>query len=312
MLPSGKKRLLPFPCPVAGFTGFTPFADANAAADAYHSEAAAIRELAVLRQQLRSRIFALLKKERHKLENVGGDEERLAEGLKGGEYGEILKAHLQELRKGMTEVAGIPLDPAKTPVENMNRYFLLHKKAKRAVDIVRKRKREVAETVYYLESLEGQLAAAESREELIAVRQELSQAFAPKKARKSGKKHRRQDAPKPGVPLVDRLEFAGYTILVGKNNVGNDRIAKELAAPGDLWLHAQGIPGSHVLIKVKPKEETPPDVIEEAARLAVLHSKARGQSNVPVYLAEARHVSKFKGARPGLVRIARYRTINVR
>jgi predicted ribosome quality control (RQC) complex YloA/Tae2 family protein len=311
-LPSGKKRLLPFPCPAAGFTGFTPFAGANAAADAYHSEAAATQELAVLRQQLRSRNSALLKKERHKLENVGGDEERLAEGLKGGEHGEILKAHLQELRKGMTEVAGIPLDPAKTPVENMNRYFLLHKKAKRAVDIVRKRKREVAETVYYLESLEGQLAAAESREELIAVRQELSQAFAPKKARKSGKKQRRQDAPKPVVPLVDRMEFSGYTILVGKNNVGNDRIVKELAAPGDLWLHAQGIPGSHVLIKVKPKEETPPDVIEEAARLAVLHSKARGQSNVPVFLAEARHVSKFKGARPGLVRIARYRTINIR
>jgi predicted ribosome quality control (RQC) complex YloA/Tae2 family protein len=87
---------------------------------------------------------------------------------------------------------------------------------------------------------------------------------------------------------------------------------KELAAPGDLWLHAQGIPGSHVLIKVKPQEETPPDVIEEAARLAVLNSKARGSSNVPVFLAEARHVSKFKGARPGLVRIARYRTINVR
>jgi predicted ribosome quality control (RQC) complex YloA/Tae2 family protein len=311
-LPSGKKRLLPFPCPAAGFTGFTPFAGANAAADAYHSEAAATRELAVLRQQLRSRISALLKKERHKLENVGGDEERLAEGLKGGEHGEILKAHLQELRKGMTEVAGIPLDPAKTPVENMNRYFLLHKKANRAVDIVRKRKREVAETVYYLESLEGQLAAAEIREELIAVRQELSQAFAPKKARKNGKKQRRQDAPKPVVPQVDRMEFAGYTILVGKNNVGNDRIVKELAAPGDLWLHAQGIPGSHVLIKVKPKEETPPDVIEEAARLAVLHSKARGQSNVPVFLAEARHVSKFKGARPGLVRIARYRTINIR
>ena len=311
-LPSGKKRLLPFPCPAAGFTGFTPFAGANAAADAYHSEAAATRELAVLRQQLRSRTSALLKKERHKLENVGGDEERLAEGLKGGGYGEILKAHLQELRKGMTEVAGIPLDPAKTPVENMNRYFLLHKKAKRAVDVVRKRKREVAETVYYLESLEGQLASAESREELIAVRQELSQAFAPKKARKSGKKQRRQDAPKPVVPLVDRLEFAGFTILVGKNNVGNDRIAKELAAPGDLWLHAQGIPGSHVLIKVKPTDETPPDVIEEAARLAVLHSKAKGSSNVPVFLAEARHVSKFKGARPGLVRIARYRTINVR
>ncbi|HSL92441.1 MAG TPA: NFACT RNA binding domain-containing protein, partial [Candidatus Limnocylindrales bacterium] len=311
-LPSGKRRLLPFPCPAAGFTEFTPFPDANAAADAYYSEAAASRELATLRQQLRSRLSALLKKERHKLDNVGGDEERLAEGLKGGAYGETLKAHLQELRKGMTEYERVPLDPAKTPVENMNRYFLLHRKAKRAVDIVRKRKREVTETVYYLESLEAQLEAAKSREDLIAVRQELSQSFAPKKPRSGGKKHRRPDAPKPPVPQVDRREFAGYAILVGKNNVGNDRIVKELAAPDDLWLHAQGIPGSHILVKAQPGKDTPPDVIEEAARLAVLHSKAKGQSNVPVFLAEARHVSKFKGARPGLVRIARYRTVTVR
>ncbi|MGE5752288.1 MAG: NFACT family protein [Deltaproteobacteria bacterium] len=311
-LPSGKKRILPFPCPAAGFTDFLPFAGANEAANAYYSEAAAGREQAALRQQLRSRIAALLKKARHKLDNIGGDEERLAEGLKGGAYGETLKASLHELRKGMTEFARIPLDPAKTPVENMNRYFRWFKKAKRAEEIVRTRKRDAAEAVYYLESLEGQLAAAESGEELLAVRQELSQAFAPKKARAGGKRQRRPEAPGPVAPQVDRLEFSGYTILVGRNNAGNDRIVKELAAPADLWLHAQGIPGSHVLVKVKPEEATPRGVIEEAARLAVLHSKAKGASNVPVFLAEARHVSKFKGAKPGLVRIAKYRTVSVR
>jgi predicted ribosome quality control (RQC) complex YloA/Tae2 family protein len=311
-LASGKKRLLPFPCPAAGFAEFVPFPGANAAADAFYSEAAEARELIVLRQQLRSRLSSLLKKERHKLENVGGDEERLAEGLKGGAYGETLKARLPELRKGMKEYGGIPLDPAKTPVENMNRYFYLHKKAKRAVDVVRNRKREVAESVYYLESLEGQLAAAETREELIAVRQELSQAFAPKKARKGPRVPARKDAPAAIAPRIARVEFGEYEILVGRNNLGNDRIVKELAAPDDLWLHAQGIPGSHVLVKVRPKEETPRAVIEEAARLAVLHSKAKGSGNVPVFLAEARHVSKFKGAKPGLVRIAKYRTINVR
>ncbi len=311
-LPSGKKRLLPFPCPAAGFSEFLPFPTANGAADAYFSEVAATRELVVLRQQLRSRISALLKKERHTLENVGGDEARLAEGLKGGGHGETIKARLGELRKGMTECEGVSLDPSKTPVENMNRYFRLHKKAKGAVGIVRKRKREVAESVYYLESLEGQLEAAQTREDLTSLRQELSRSFAPKKQKQRGRKGPRREPPKPAVPQVARMEYGGYAILVGKNNVGNDRIVKELAAAEDLWLHAQGIPGSHVLVKVQVGKETPPGVIEEAARLAVFHSKAKGQSNVPVFLAEARYVSKFKGARPGLVRIARYRTVNVR
>jgi predicted ribosome quality control (RQC) complex YloA/Tae2 family protein len=114
------------------------------------------------------------------------------------------------------------------------------------------------------------------------------------------------------TPQVDRAEFRGHAILIGRNNVGNDRIVKELSAPDDLWLHAQGIPGSHVLVKRAAGKEIPREVVEEAARLAVFHSKARGSQNVPVFLAEARHVSKFKGAKPGLVRIAKFSTVLVR
>jgi len=311
-LPNGKRRILPFPCPAAGFVEFTPFPTANGAADAFYAELSAARELAALRQQLKTRIAALLKKERHKLENVGGDEERLLEGLKGGAHGETLKANLGALKKGLDSFQGIPLDPAKTPVENMNRYFHLARKAKGAMEIVRKRKREVAESVYYLESLESQLAEAAGREELIAVRQELSASYAPKKKPGAKKKLPRQDAPRPVAPQVERVEFRGHAILVGRNNVGNDRIVKELSAPDDLWLHAQGIPGCHVLVKRPPGKEVPREVIEEAARLAVFHSKSKGSQNVPVFLAEARHVSKFKGAKPGLVRIAKHTTVFVR
>ncbi len=311
-LPDGKRRILPFPCPAAGFVAFLPFPTANAAADAFYSDVAEARETAVLRQQVKSRIAALLKKERHKLENVGGDEERLVEAARGTERGEALKANLDEMKKGMDSFREIPLDPAKTPVENMTRYFQLARKAKRAMEIVRKRKREVAESVYYIESLEEQIEAARTRDEAVAVRQELSSSF-PSRVKTSGKKRSgRKDAPRPVFPQVETVSFRGHAILVGRNNVGNDRIVKELAAPDDLWLHAQGIPGSHVLVKRPAGKEVPREVIEEAARLAVLHSKAKGTRNVPVFLAEARHVSKFKGAKPGLVRIARYATVNVR
>jgi predicted ribosome quality control (RQC) complex YloA/Tae2 family protein len=311
-LSDGKRRILPFPCPAAGFAGFLPFPTANAAADAFYAEIARARETAVLRQQVKSRIAALLKKERHKLENVGGDEERLVEGLQGTARGETLKENLGSLRKGMDSFRNIPLDPARTPVENMNRYFRLARKAKGATEIVRKRKREVAESVYYLESLEGQLEDALTRDDVIAVRQELSSSFPsrvkPSVKRKSGRK----DPPRTVLPQVEKIAFHGYAILVGRNNVGNDRIVKELSAPDDLWLHAQGIPGSHVLVKRLAGNEVPREVIEEAARLAVLHSKAKGSRNVPVFLTEARHVSKFKGARPGLVRISKYSTVSVR
>jgi predicted ribosome quality control (RQC) complex YloA/Tae2 family protein len=311
-LPNGKRRILPFPCPAAGFVEFQPFPTANDAADRYYADVSESREFATLRQQLSSRIAALLKKERHKLENVGGDEDRLLEGLAAGAHGETLKAHLGALKKGMDSFGGIPLDPAKTPVENMNRCFRAARKAKGAMEVVRRRKREVTEGIYYIESLEAQLDAARTRDELIAVRQELSASFAPR-VRAAGKsKARRSDLPRPVTPQVEMVSFRGYTILVGRNNIGNDRIVKELSSPEDLWLHAQGIPGSHVLVRRLPGGEVPKDVIEEGARLAVFHSKAKGSQNVPVYLAEARHVSKFKGARPGLVRISKYSTVYVR
>ena len=311
-LAGGKRRILPFPCPAAGFTDFLPFPTANAAADAYYADVAQARETAVLRQQVKSRLAALLKKERHKLENVGGDEERLAEALQGTGRGETLKENLGSLKKGMDSFRDIPLDPAKTPVENMNRYFRLARKAKGATEIVRNRKREVAESVYYLESLEDQLDTARTRDDVIAVRQELSSSFPSRVKPPAKRRGPRKDAPRPVSPQVEKVEFRGYTIMVGRNNVGNDKIVKELSAPDDLWLHAQGIPGSHVLVKRPAGKEVPREVIEEAARLAVFHSKAKGSRNVPVFLAEARHVSKFKGAKPGLVRIAKHTTVFVR
>ena len=311
-LPDGKRRILPFPCPAAGFLEFQPFPTANEAADWFYTEVAENHDLAVLRQQLSSRITALLKKERHKLENVSGDEERLAEGLEGSARGETLKANLPELSKGMSSFLGIPLNPALSPVENMNRYFRLARKAKNATEIVRKRKREVAESVYYIESLEAQLEAARTRDEYIAVRQELSASFSSRAKTPPKRKGGRVVTQRPIPPQVDTVEFRDFTILVGRNNVGNDRIVKELSSPDDLWLHTKGIPGSHVLIKRPAGKEIPKEVIEEGARLAVLHSKAKGSSNIPVFLAEARHVSKFKGAKPGLVRIAKYSTVNVK
>jgi predicted ribosome quality control (RQC) complex YloA/Tae2 family protein len=310
--PDGRERLLPFPCPASGYAVSERFDSANAAADRFFGGVVAEREQATLRQQLATRLAGLLRKERRTLEKVEADAERLQAGLDGAAHGETLKYALREIRKGMTEFRGIPLDPARSPVENMKRYFDRAKKARGAEGVVRKRQRDLAEAVYYLESVESLLADAEDVEALDAVRRELAEAFPSKPQRGKDKGRKRAAAAAPVLPQVERVEFRGHVLLVGRNNVGNDRIVRELAAPDDLWLHAQGIPGSHVLVKKAAGAEVPPEVIEEAARLAVLHSRARGSSNVPVFLAEARDVGKFKGAKPGLVRIAKFTTINVR
>jgi predicted ribosome quality control (RQC) complex YloA/Tae2 family protein len=41
-------------------------------------------------------------------------------------------------------------------------------------------------------------------------------------------------------------------VLVGRNHTENDRLSHEVAAKGDLWFHARGCAGSHVVLRIPP------------------------------------------------------------
>ena len=112
--------------------------------------------------------------------------------------------------------------------------------------------------------------------------------------------------PSPQQPAVFKAD--GWEILVGRNNKQNDRLTLKLASPGDLWLHTQKIPGSHVLIRSRGRT-VPPGVLLAAANLAVYFSKARGSSKVPVDYTEKRNVRKPTGAPPGFVLYDRFETV---
>ena len=73
-------------------------------------------------------------------------------------------------------------------------------------------------------SLEAQLSEARTREELMAVRQELSASFAPRKQAKKGAPRKDRGPgkePRAVPPQVEQIDFRGYTILLGRNNTGN-------------------------------------------------------------------------------------------
>lgn len=103
--------------------------------------------------------------------------------------------------------------------------------------------------------------------------------------------------------------FQGWEILVGRNARGNDHITTKIARGSDLWFHAEGLPGSHVLIRNPRSVEIPQDVLERAASLAAFYSRGRNAGKVPVTYAFARSVRKPKGAKPGLVVLSERRTM---
>jgi len=102
----------------------------------------------------------------------------------------------------------------------------------------------------------------------------------------------------------------GFNIIVGKNSKENDIITKKIARSRDIWLHAQGYRGSHVIIQAKNKE-VPFETIVFAAQLAAANSKAGQSDNVPVDYTFRKHVWKPKGAALGAVNYARQKTVYV-
>ena len=104
----------------------------------------------------------------------------------------------------------------------------------------------------------------------------------------------------------------GYEALAGKTDTDNDVLSLKLAAPGDLWFHVRGLPGSHVILRHPEGQQPDRAAIKQAASIAAWHSKARNAGIVPVCYTEARHVGKPRGAKPGSVTIKREKIVKVR
>ena len=85
----------------------------------------------------------------------------------------------------------------------------------------------------------------------------------------------------------------------------------KVAKPNDLWLHAADYGGSHVVVRNSTRKEIPHRTLIEAAQLAAWFSQAKKDPKVDVHYIERKFVSKPKGAKPGLVRLQRFKNITV-
>ena len=143
-----------------------------------------------------------------------------------------------------------------------------------------------------------------SETDIAVLREELAGEGYLRAARRGTKPARSQP------PLVFRSSD-GFQILVGRNNRQNDQLTLKQAAKQDLWLHTQGIPGSHVIV-VSQGREIPESTIYEAALLAAHHSKGKDSAQVPVDYCPVRYVKKPNGAKPGMVIFTNYQTLYVK
>ncbi len=228
--------------------------------------------------------------------------------------GDLITANLYRMERGESKLVcqnyydedlaevTIPLDPLLTPQQNAAKYYKRYTKAKTAEKYLREQMSLARRDLAYLESVLQEIQQAETEQDFLDIRGEMSDAGY---IRKQGKKVLQR----PSKPREFKTS-GGFRVLVGRNNRQNDKLTLKDADYRDLWFHVQKLHGSHVILCTNGGEPGDQD-ITEAAGLAAYYSQAKDSANVPVDCTQVKYVKKPAGARPGMVIYTTYRTVNV-
>ena len=238
------------------------------------------------------------------------DRERLRQ------LGDILTANIHRIRKGQTMVEvedfydenmatiQVSLSPLLSPQQNAAKYYKDYARMKNAEKELTRQISLGEEELHYLKSVLEELDRAQIDGELEEIRQEL---YAGGYIRMDSGKRKMKQAKLP--PL--RFESTdGYPIFVGRNNRQNEELTFKLARKDDLWLHAQKVHGSHVIISCAGTKP-PDDTITQAAQLAAYYAETKGGQNLPVDVTPVKQVKKIPSGKPGMVIYHTYRTVYV-
>ncbi len=236
---------------------------------------------------------------------------------------DLLMAHLQLWKIGMKEIkltdfhtgdsVRIPLDPTLNAQQNAQSFYKKHQKQKRAALAIAPLLESVQQEIAYLEQVSTAVSLLEQNElpALREIRAELAQQgylkvtaeYAPrtKTNHKSGK-NKSNRTKQEEIPDCHRFTTPnGFEVWVGRNNYQNDLISFRIAGEYDLWLHAQEISGSHVLLRLPAGAIAEDQDLQVAANYAAYYSRARQSDQVPVVCTIPKYVFKPKGAKPGMV-----------
>ena len=238
------------------------------------------------------------------------DRERLRQ------LGDILTANLHRIQKGQTKVIvedfydenmaqiEVALSPLLSPQQNAAKYYKDYTRMKNAEKELTRQLELGQQELVYLESVLEELDRAQTEAELEEIRQELQQGGYVRSD--SSKKRMKQSK----LPPMRFESTDGYPIFVGRNNRQNDELTFKSARKDDIWLHAQKVHGSHVIISCGGTVP-PDDTITQAAQLAAYYAESAGGQNIPVDVTAVKQVKKTPGSKPGMVIYHTYRTVIV-
>ena len=243
------------------------------------------RRLLELRQQLQQQLMRQAEREAHQ----AAEQQRLLEAATGSEA-------LQRQADALL----CQRQPSRSCIDAAQKLYRQARKLRRSVDAITPRLALHRERGLAIEASLTYLDQAGSPAELEAIRQELEELLGP--AGRQGRRPRRAAEPPPGQPLpLEVRSGRGLLLQVGRNHRQNEWISFRQARRGDLWFHAQELPGSHVVLKSSAMQAEAAD-LQAAADLAAHFSRGRANGRVPVVMVPTDELQRIPGAAAGTVR----------
>lgn len=241
---------------------------------------------------------------------LAAQREELADCAHAEEYraqADLIVANIWRLERGMTEFIAtdyssgegvevlVKMDSRLSPSANAQRLYKFYRKAKTAKEILAAQIAKSEGELAYLAGVKSFLDRAESEADLAEIRDELY---------RTGYASRMKGyAPPKSIKLRPRAYTtpSGYRLLCGRNNLQNDELTFRRAGKDDLWFHAKGLPGSHVILLCDGEEPSAEDYTAAAEIAAYYSGAADGTGQVAVDYTRVRYVKKPAGAKPGYV-----------
>jgi predicted ribosome quality control (RQC) complex YloA/Tae2 family protein len=231
-------------------------------------------------------------------------------------YGDLLLANSSSARRDGETVfltdyfdekapeISIVVDENDSLTEAAEKYFKRYTKSRNAGQEIQKRREIIAKELDRFANLSSRLEIAIGAEDEDQVR--AIAGIRPKPSTKRPPK-----APETSSGTRTFMSSDGFEILVGKKAKDNDFLTFRLAKSLDTWMHAADYPGSHVVVRNPNRKEVPHRTLIEAAQLAAFYSQGKAQPKAAVHYTQKKFVIKPKGAMPGLVSLASFKTLLV-
>ena len=264
------------------------------------------------------------KKLRRRLAAVQGDLERSAGATQLRHQASLIVAHthaydaekhqvqVQDWAEDPPITRSITLDPRYSLQQQAERWFQQAKRRERGQRIASERYALTQTQIAKLDELQQQLRKTLSPDELTALIPALQAQGLRITTSSTAIRKRSAQTQAPRLPYRVFYDAQGRRILVGRSARDNDQLTFKVARSFDLWLHARGTVGSHVVVPLPKNSECPQELLLDAATLAVHFSDQRDEKLAEVQFTRRGHLRKPKKAPPGLVLVSREKTITLR